>query len=449
MKIQISPPQTTVRVPSHAPTEPLQAAADMETLRQNHDQLDLTRQRKFRTRGNSKSESEVDEAAIVLIELSVLVYGNLNAIGKTAAKLRHAYLGLFGKKGNREADLQWLEREPELAEFVRNLSQSIQRTSSAPASWTPQQPSSEDLGSPEEILSRAVRRFNRAEKLLQDSPAESQPVPAIEAIIAERPTDATAQHQAEKDRRNRAPHALAIMRGDAGLICFRGTSGTADWLLDFAAWPALLGPLRHWGFEKRWRSLRPQIEKWLETQTTRIGDRPILYIGGHSLGGAIATLAAADLSPRYPIARVVTIGSPRPGVLFFRRGYRRSPAAAGASGKPRSLKKITTRFVHGMDGIAFVPPWPIFQHLSRASWLDAKDRVLTNEYFSVEAVAPLSDGYFGRAGFATPVDTAIPSWNWRYAVMQCARYASTSSPQRLGTPNLCAIRPDPRRGSGS
>ena len=121
MKIQISPPQTTVRVPSHAPTEPLQAAADMETLRQNHDQLDLTRQRKFRTRGNSKSESEVDEAAIVLIELSVLVYGNLNAIGKTAAKLRHAYLGLFGKKGNREADLQWLEREPELAEFVREL----------------------------------------------------------------------------------------------------------------------------------------------------------------------------------------------------------------------------------------------------------------------------------------------------------------------------------------
>ena len=58
----------------------------------------------------------------------------------------------------------------------------------------------------------------------------------------------------------------------------------------FAAWPALLGPLRHWGFEKRWRSLRPQIEKWLETQTTRIGHRPILYIGGHSLGSTVQLL---------------------------------------------------------------------------------------------------------------------------------------------------------------
>ena len=85
-----------------------------------------------------------------------------------------------------------------------------------------------------------------------------------------------------------------------------------------------------------------------------------------------------------------------------------------------------------MDGITFVPPWPIFQHLSRASWLDAKDRVLMDDYFSVESAKPLSDGKFAQAGFATQVDANIPSWNWRYAVMQCARYASTLLPNAWG-----------------
>ena len=86
----------------------------MEPRRQDYDRLDLTRQRKFRTIGRGKSESEVDEAAIALVELSVLVYDDIGTIGKTAAKLRDPRLGLFGKKGNRDADLQWLEAEREI-----------------------------------------------------------------------------------------------------------------------------------------------------------------------------------------------------------------------------------------------------------------------------------------------------------------------------------------------
>jgi hypothetical protein len=58
-----------------------------EPRRQDYDRLDLTRQRKFRTIGRGKSESEVDEAAIALVELSVLVYDDIGTIGKTAAKL--------------------------------------------------------------------------------------------------------------------------------------------------------------------------------------------------------------------------------------------------------------------------------------------------------------------------------------------------------------------------
>jgi hypothetical protein len=93
-----------------------------EPRRQDYDRLDLTRQRKFRTIGRGKSESEVDEAAIALVELSVLVYDDIGTIGKTAAKLRDPRLGLFGKKGNRDADL---EAEREIGESVSDLPKSI------------------------------------------------------------------------------------------------------------------------------------------------------------------------------------------------------------------------------------------------------------------------------------------------------------------------------------
>ena len=70
----------------------------MEPRRQDYDRLDLTRQRKFRTIGRGKSESEMDEAAIALVELSVLVYDDIGTIGKTAAKLRDPRLGLLERK---------------------------------------------------------------------------------------------------------------------------------------------------------------------------------------------------------------------------------------------------------------------------------------------------------------------------------------------------------------
>ena len=83
MKIHISPPQVAMRVPLHATSS--QGAVDMEPRRQDYDRLDLTRQRKFRTIGRGKSESEVDEAAIALVELSVLVYDDIGTIAKSVS----------------------------------------------------------------------------------------------------------------------------------------------------------------------------------------------------------------------------------------------------------------------------------------------------------------------------------------------------------------------------
>ena len=66
----------------------------------NH--LDLARQRKFATgRSGAHSEAEIDEAAIALVELSVLVYSPLDEVVTSISKFPEAHLGLFGKKGQR------------------------------------------------------------------------------------------------------------------------------------------------------------------------------------------------------------------------------------------------------------------------------------------------------------------------------------------------------------
>ena len=69
-----------------------------------------------------------------------------------------------------------------------------------------------------------------------------------------------------------------------------------------------------------------------------------LWLSGHSLGGALAVLAAAHLSDRAPIEGVYTYGCPRVGDRAF------------VDSLPRCVHR---RFVHRDDVIARIPPsWP-------------------------------------------------------------------------------------------
>jgi len=99
------------------------------------------------------------------------------------------------------------------------------------------------------------------------------------------------------------------------LVAFRGTQpgATADFLTDARAlltpWPES-GGLVHAGFAAAARAVLPDLRRWVESQPHSAAK---LLLTGHSLGAALATLAASVLQP----GLVVTLGSPRVGDRAF------------------------------------------------------------------------------------------------------------------------------------
>jgi triacylglycerol lipase len=107
-------------------------------------------------------------------------------------------------------------------------------------------------------------------------------------------------------------------RGDPfAVLAFRGTCGFEGWFSNLntaqIGWPR--GGAVHSGFKADFLGL------WEETADALMSlDLPLFYTG-HSLGGALAALAASVLPP----LAVYSFGAPRPGDAVFAHGLRRVP----------------------------------------------------------------------------------------------------------------------------
>ncbi|XID93413.1 lipase family protein [Paenibacillaceae bacterium WGS1546] len=116
-----------------------------------------------------------------------------------------------------------------------------------------------------------------------------------------------------------------ILQSDSHVVvAFRGSSTTTDWISDAIASQTKLkyvrnGGMTHRGFTNIYDSARSRILSALG----KLSAGKALYITGHSLGGALATLCALDAAVNSPFRspRTYTFGSPRVGDPDFAKAY--------------------------------------------------------------------------------------------------------------------------------
>lgn len=141
---------------------------------------------------------------------------------------------------------------------------------------------------------------------------------------------------------------------DTALLAFRGTQPdeVTDIQADLAAtltpWTRSAGRV-HRGFASRFLAVHDDIRTWLDGAG---GRRKKLILCGHSLGAALATLAASIWTQ----SELITIGSPRVGDTDF------VASLAGVK---------TRRFVNCCDIVTQVPPKvpPFYVHAGRKAYI--------------------------------------------------------------------------------
>ena len=138
-------------------------------------------------------------------------------------------------------------------------------------------------------------------------------------------------------------------------LIFRGSSQGLDWLTNFTAIP-VHEPGRgfvHLGFKEAldrvWKDVEAELDKLA---------CPVFY-AGHSLGAALATLAASRRPPR----ALYTIGSPRVGDNDFKATLR---------------GQQVYRVVNNLDLVTPVPPPVPFHHLNELHYITHAGEMLVN-----------------------------------------------------------------------
>lgn len=147
---------------------------------------------------------------------------------------------------------------------------------------------------------------------------------------------------------------------DKAIVCFRGTE-VEEWedlLADADIVPETVehsGQV-HRGFLHALDSIWPRIEDVLSGLPEGIPNRKRVWFSGHSLGAAMATLAADRCDAAHAL---YTYGSPRVGDKAFRQ-----------------LVRVNAyRFVNNNDGVTTVPLVP-YRHIGAVKYLGADHKLI-------------------------------------------------------------------------
>ena len=145
---------------------------------------------------------------------------------------------------------------------------------------------------------------------------------------------------------------------DAAVLAFRGTEVAEDFqdiVVDADFWmvDGVEGKV-HRGFQKGLDSIWKDIEQHLQ----KVVKNHTVWFTGHSLGAALATMAAS----RYAPAVVYTFGSPRVGNRTF-----------GAS-----IKCPVHRIAKSNDIVTRVPPPMFYHHVGDVHFITTEGKILNN-----------------------------------------------------------------------
>eukprot|EP00037_Helgoeca_nana_P033165 m.416890 g.416890 ORF g.416890 m.416890 type:complete len:352 (-) comp30158_c0_seq1:79-1134(-) len=172
--------------------------------------------------------------------------------------------------------------------------------------------------------------------------------------------------------------AYVALQDDDVVVSFRGSVLELNFDDDFDFWlkpwapAAAPGALVHEGVARSYDSIADQVTAHLATALGRAGPRAKVFITGHSLGAAQATLAAVDLPAKFPehAFELYSFGALRVGNLEFVELFmRRHGGTAGLT--------TSWRVTHRRDLVPLIPPKQSgvlgFRHVPREVWYKDPD----------------------------------------------------------------------------
>lgn len=166
---------------------------------------------------------------------------------------------------------------------------------------------------------------------------------------------------------NQETQAFIAANDEIIVLSFRGTTCFQDWCTDFNIKfvPSGVGRV-HCGFSTAldyvWDDLKKAISEFRDKQQS-------IWITGHSLGGALATLATDRLTEEgIEVKGLYTFGQPRVGEKIFARNF------------DNKMKDLSFRFVHDEDVVPKVPPaLKGYRHIGTECFFDRDDKMYTEK----------------------------------------------------------------------